>query len=251
MSKDIKYTYISKNKSTDAVLSNLTHSLKTFNGFIEGYKILDNTEHGIRVYPEIVQDNVEICSKNEIINKIETSIEEGAELILLNAFEIDLDEIKNTYAKIADESGIMLCINCLYDVKESVTVTIDSSIHKLDENDWEILKQDIEESILDAVEEYNDEDFDILKRIKPSPLTDKSDSFEDVLKKIFDPNIDKSNRLDAITPEVIYSQVLQDKELHITKTINGDIVIDNEIEMITIEKDQLDFFLNTISLLIK
>ena len=52
-------------------------------------------------------------------------------------------------------------------------------------------------------------------------------------------------------PDVIYSQVLSDKELHITKTVDGCIVIDNEIDMITIDKDQIDFFINTISQLLK
>lgn len=248
MFKEIKYTYIAKNKSTNAVLTNLTNALKTFDGLISEYKILDNVQHGIRVYPEIIQNNVEICSKDEIVDKIENYVEDGVELILLNAFEIDLDEVKDIYAKIVDESEIMLCINCLYDVKENVSVSIDPSIHKLNDKKWKNVKESIEENMLDVVEECNDEDFNLLKRINPLSL-DEDNDFSSTFKKILESSFgtDKSNKLDSMTPDVVYSQVLQDKELHITKTINGDIVIDNEIEMITIEKDQLDFFINIIN----
>lgn len=135
MQKEIKYTYIAKNKSTDAILTNLTHSLKTFNGYINGYTILDNIKYGARIYPDIIQENVELCSDEELIDKIEQCIEDDIELILLNGFDIDLDEIKDIYAKIVDESDIMLCINRLYDVKENVSVTIDPSIHKLNEKE--------------------------------------------------------------------------------------------------------------------
>lgn len=133
MEKEIKYTYIAKNKSTDAILTNLTHSLRTFDDYINGYKIFDNIKYGVRMYPDVIQENVELCSKEELKNKIEECIEDDIELILLNGFDIDLDEIKNVYAKIVDESDIMLCINRLYDVKENVSVTIDPSIHKLNE----------------------------------------------------------------------------------------------------------------------
>lgn len=133
MRKEIKYTYIAKNKSTDAILTSLTHSLQTFTEYINGYKVFDNINYGVRIYPDIIQDNVERCTKADLIDKIEKCIEDDIELILLNGFDINLDEIKNTYAKIVDESEIMLCINRLYDVNENVSVNIDPSIHKLGE----------------------------------------------------------------------------------------------------------------------
>lgn len=104
--------------------------------------------------------------------------------------------------------------------------------------------------MLDVVEECNDDDFSLLKKITPVSFKGDND-LDKLLKSLFEADIDKSNKLDNIIPDVTYSQVLQDKELHITKTINGDIVIDNEIDMITIEKDQIDFFINTITNLIK
>lgn len=256
MFKEIKYTYIAKNKSTDAILTNLTQSLKNFDGCLEGYRVFDNIEHGIRVYPDIVQDNVEICCKKDILEKIEDCIEEGIELILINGFDIDLDEIKESYAKLVEDTGIMLCINQLYDVEENVTVSIDPSIYKLGKKEWQELKESIEESMLDVVEEVKDEDFTLLKKIKPSTSlksksSDEETEFSNVLKKIFDIDMERNNKLDLMSPDVVYSQVLKDKELHITKTVNGDIIIDNEIDMITIEKDQIDFFLSTISNLLK
>ena len=264
MLKEIRYTYIAKNKSTDAILTNLTQSLKNFDGCLDGYKVFDNIEHGIRVYPDIVQENVEICCKKDVIDKLENCIEEGIELVLINGFDIDLDEIKDFYAELVDSSDITLCINQLYDVEENVTVSIDPSIYKLDEKEWQELKESIEESMLDVVEEVKNEDFNLLRKIKPSSNSkdnkkdekknkdiNSANDFSNVLKKIFDIDAEKNNKLDLISPDVIYSQVLKDKELHITKTVSGDIIIDNEIDMITIEKDQLDFFLSTISNLLK
>lgn len=104
--------------------------------------------------------------------------------------------------------------------------------------------------MLDVVEECNNEDFDLLKKL--TPLSSKGDrELDTFFKDLFDFDIDKSNKLDNIIPDEVYSQVLKDKELHITKTANGDIVIDNEIDMITIEKDQVKFFINTVSNLLK
>lgn len=133
MQKEIKYTYIAKSKSTDSILTSLTHSLKAFDEYINGYKIFDDIRHGVRMYPNIIQENVEICSKDALLPKIEECIEDNIELILLNGFDIDLDEIKEKYAKIVDEADIVLCVNRLYDVQENVSVTIDPSIHELNE----------------------------------------------------------------------------------------------------------------------
>ena len=250
MFKEIKYTYIAESQSTDAILTSLTHSLKVLDECLGGYKIFDNIEHGIKVYPDIVQENSEICSKKDVLKRVEDSIEEGVELILLNGFDIDLDEIKKSYAELVEESGIVLSINQLYDVEENVTVSIDPSIYKLDDKEWKKLKQSIEESMLNAIEE-DKEELQMLKKIKPSNFQETSNEFSNVLKKIFDIDTDKNNKLDSMSPDVVYSQVLKDKELHITKTVGGDIIIDNEFDMITIEKDQIDFFLSTISNLLK
>ena len=250
MFKEIKYTYIAESQSTDAILTSLTHSLKILDECLGGYKIFDNIEHGIRVYPDIVQENSETCSKKDVLKRVEDSIEEGIELILLNGFDIDLDEIKKSYAELVEESGIVLSINQLYDVEENVTVSIDPSIYKLDDKEWKKLKQSIEESMLNAIEE-DKEELQMLKKIKPSNFQETSNEFSNVLKKIFDIDTDKNNKLDSMSPDVVYSQVLKDKELHITKTVGGDIIIDNEFDMITIEKDQIDFFLSTISNLLK
>lgn len=103
--------------------------------------------------------------------------------------------------------------------------------------------------MLEVAEECNNDSEDMLKKI--TPIFKSDNSIDKVLKDLFEAEIDRNNRLDNIYPEVIYSQVLKDKELHITKTANGDIVIDNEIDMITIEKDQIDFFVNTIANILK
>lgn len=132
LQKEIKYTYIAKDKSTDSILINLTHSLKSFDEYINGYKIFDNIEYGMRMYPGIIQENVIVCSKEELIDNIKKHVDD-VELILLNCFDIDLDEIKEVYAKIVDEYDIMLCINRLYDVKENVSITIEPSICSLSE----------------------------------------------------------------------------------------------------------------------
>lgn len=103
--------------------------------------------------------------------------------------------------------------------------------------------------MLEVAEECNNDSEDMLKKI--TPIFKSDNSIDKVLKDLFEAEIDRNSRLDNIYPEVIYSQVLKDKELHITKTANGDIVIDNEIDMITIEKDQIDFFVNTIANILK
>lgn len=103
--------------------------------------------------------------------------------------------------------------------------------------------------MLDVVEECND---DVKSSKKITPMTfDDDATLDKIFKSFLEADLYKSTKLDDSIPDVTYSQVLQDKELHITKTINGDLVIDNEFDMITIDKDQIEFFINTISNLLK
>ena len=257
MLKQIKYTYITKDKSTSGIVTSLSHALKSLDILLGEYKVIDNIEMGVRIYPESVQPFAIRCSEDEVLQLVKQFIDDGIELILLNGFNIDLDEIRKTYAPLVDEYDFMLCINKLYDVEENISITIDPAIHEMDDEEWKKVKKEIEEDMEDVMMEFeldDEESMDFLKKIVPiSALkSKKTPGVENIFEDLFTfKSKEKDEELDGMEPDVIYSQVLSDKELHITKTVDGCIVIDNEIDMITIDKDQIDFFINTISQLLK
>lgn len=256
MLKQIKYTYITKDKSTGGIVTSLSHALKSLDVLLGEYKVIDNIEMGVRIYPESVQPFTIRCSEDEVLQLVKQFINDGIELILLNGFNIDLDEIRTTYAPLVDEYDFMLCINKLYDVEENISITIDPTIYKMDDEKWKKVKKEIEEDMEDVMMEFEldeEESMDFLKKIVPiSALKPKKPGANNIFEELFAFNSkEKHDKLDGMEPDVTYSQVLSDKELHITKTVDGCIVIDNEIDMITIDKDQIDFFINTISQLLK
>ncbi len=211
----------------------------------------------MRIYPDDIQSSALRCSEDEVLQLVKKFIDDDVELILLNGFDIDLDEIKTIYAPLVDEYDFMLCINKLHDVEENISISIDPSIHTMDDKKWGKIKQEIEEDMEDVMMEFEPDDeegAEFLKKIIPiSTLKPKkAPGIENIFEDLFTfKSKEKDEELNGMEPDVIYSQVLSDKELHIIKTIDGNIVIDNEIDMITIEKDQIDFFINTISQLLK
>lgn len=256
MLKQIKYTYVPKDKSTDGIMTSLSHALVSSFVAIGEYKIIDNIETGVRIYPDNIQSYAMRCSEDEALKFVKQFIEEEYDLILLNGFDIDLDKIKTVYAPLVDEHDFILCINRLQDVEDNVSVSIDPSIHLMDEEKWEEVRKEIEEDMEDVMMEFkDDDDEEFLKKIIPISSLNSSNASKSslsLLEELLNPKLkDKDEQLEGMEPDVIYSQVLSDKELHITKTIDGCIVIDNEIDMITIEKDQIDFFINTVSQLLK
>lgn len=251
----IKYSYIPKSNSLDAILSSLAYAIKATGAY--RYKLIDNSSSGIRIYPDEVKDNVVRCSSSDLINTINKLINEDIELevILINGFDISLDDLKEYYCDIVENNNILLCINNIKELEDkntNISIAIDPEISNLDEDEWEITKEEILENLKEAKNK-------VLNKNKHNIFGSKENDNMNSLLKLFGLDTlydeDKKNNLlsemDELDIQEQYSHATQENELIISLITTGDIMIDCDNEYITIPKNQIDFLINALRQLVK
>lgn len=251
----IKYSYIPKNNTLDAILSSLAYAIKATDAY--KYKLIDNSSSGIRIYPDEIKENVIRCSSDNLIETINDLLSKDIELelILINGFDISLDELRKSYCDIVKYNDILLCVNNIKELENkcsNISIVIDPEISDLDEDEWEETKEEILSSLDDAKN-------NIIKETEKNILNYKDNDNMNNLLKMF--NLDtlynknkKStilSEIDEIDIEEQYSHSTQDTELIISLTTTGQIMIDCDDEYVTIPKDQIEFLIDTLGKLVK
>lgn len=252
MISQIKYSYIPKSKLTDGILSSLTHALNKYGDFIDEFRIIDNKDLGIRIYPKEMNDCFSNCSQEDVTREIiEHAQEEDVDLIIINGFDISLDEIRKTYCAIAEEYDIMLCINKAvdYDINSNVSVTIDPEIVNIEDSEWETVKEEMLESLDSAVKKQADKTITLFDADNDDDFI-KSDGhfFKDLLNMLStDETINSiSLSLDEEDIEEEYSHTVNNSTVDISKTTNGNVTIcvEEEDEYVVIPKEHIEFLID-------
>jgi hypothetical protein len=253
MINKIKYSYIPKNNTLDAILSSLAYAVKA-TGTYE-YKLIDNSSSGIRIYPEEIKHKVMRCSSNELVDTINNLVDEDIDLevILVNGFDISLDELKEKYCDIVKYNDILLCVNNIKELENkdnNISIVIDPDISELDGEEWEETKQEILNNLKD-VQELND----AKKNIFDSKNNDSMKSLLQIfgLNSLYDKDEREQllSKIDEIDIKEQYSHSTQETELIISSTTSGEIMIDCDDEYVTIPKDQIEFLIETLGKLVK
>lgn len=247
----IKYSYIPKAKSMDAILSSLAYAVKA-TGALD-YKLIDSIAGGIRIYPEEIKDNVIMCHHEDLKKTIKQLVKQDIEIIILNGFSLDLDEIKNDFCQIVEEYDIMLCVNKLTDLKNgnNISVVIEPEVHKLEDEEWESVKQEILDNLEQAkegvIEKPKKDDLSsLLELFGLGDIYNKSDEDEkDNKKTIYD--FDE----DEIDIEEQYSHTIANSELYVSLTSSNEILIELNEEYVVIPKTQVAFLVDTLQKLVK
>ena len=239
----IKYSYIPKSNSLDAILSSLAYAIKATGAY--RYKLIDNSSSGIRIYPDEIKGNVIRCSSNDLINTINDLVDEDMELevILVNGFDISLDELRESYCNIVRYNDILLCVNNIKELenkRNNISIVIDPEIYDLDEDEWEETKEEIlvnldeakdkslrkaEKNIFDSKD--NDSINSLLKLFGLDALYD-----EDKKGYVLSPAYDLTKTLNKLEHEMtVNGNANPTKEdlLNIGKQINLSIKLCNEI----------------------
>lgn len=241
----IKYSYIPKEKSTDAILSSLAYAIKASNAL--DYKIIDSIASGTRLYPEEVKDYVTRCHHEELKTRIRKEAEAGIEIIILNGFCLDLDEVRNDFCELVEEYDIMLCINILTDLEKgsNISIVIETDIKDLDMDEWETVRQEILDS-LDAVKNEKNgvpnKKEDLAGLLEIFGLKDLYMD-EDGEELIFDE--------DDVDIKEQYSHILRDSEISVSLTTSNDVLIEANDEFVLVPKKQVSFLVSTLQKLVK
>lgn len=251
----IKYSYIPKSNSLDAILSSLAYAVKATGAY--KYKLIDNSSSGIRIYPDEIKDSVIRCSSSDLVDTINKLVDEDIELevILVNGFDISLDDLKESYCNIVKDNDILLCVNNIKDLenkRSNISIVIDPEISDLDEDEWEETKKEI----LVSLDEAQDK---ALGKAENSFFESKENNSVSSLLKLFgldalysdDKKDSLLSKIDELDIQEQYSHATQETELIISLTTTGEIMIDCDDEYITIPKDQIEFLTSTLEKLVK
>jgi hypothetical protein len=104
------------------------------------------------------------CNKSQILEVIKKQeVNDVFRTLILHGFEIDLDEMKDTYIGIARRNQADLCINVIEDtgIDSNITLYIDSSIEKSDDKLWAIQRKEMEDEIESFIENYDASDYEL------------------------------------------------------------------------------------------
>lgn len=253
----IKYSYIPQTKATDAILSSLAYAIKSTGGI--DYILIDNKSKGRRIYPDDMSDNVINCHKDELVEQIESLAENDTEIILVNGFDINLDEVREKFCKLVKSYDILLCINNILDLEDNnsnISIYIEPNIDDLDDEEWADVKEEIIYSLEEAQEQRT------LKEKNKNKNKDKESGMTNLLELFGLNNLNKkadmlSTKRDDTKDEYIYdefdldvveqySYTVNDSELIVSLSSDDEILINNEEDFILIPKKQVQFLIDTL-----
>lgn len=251
----IKYSYIPRTKATDAILSSLAYAIKA-TGAID-YMIIDNKASGRRLYPNSVSNSIMYCEKKDLATQIESLYDSEIEIILINGFDINLDEIKKDYCHLVKDKDLLLCINNILDLEDNdsnISIFIEPDISDLDEEEW----IDVKEEILQSLEEAQEERTKKTKSNKDSSISSLLDLFGlDKLKKKQDdePICFDDIKIDDFLYddlEIIeqYSYTVNDSEIVVSLTDKNEFLINNGEDFIIVPDKQVQFLIDSLTKLV-
>lgn len=232
MYRTIKLSYIPIKNATQGILSSFRHVYDDI--LIDDFKFIDNISSGIRKYPDAINDNMILIEKEELIETINSLAQDNVELLVLNGFDISLDEIRNNIFPIVKETGIFICVNILFDVKENNNIAInldDSSFSYDNEEEWERKKVEI---------------LDIMDKKAKNIEEDEEEFFQNDLQSILDlfkPDTSKkyNSSIDDLDVIEMFSHHYKDSDIFITYNNNDSITIEIDNEAIDIPKQHILF----------
>ena len=102
------------------------------------------------------------CNKSQILEVIKKQeVNDVFRTLILHGFEIDLDEMKDTYIGIARRNQADLCINVIQDtgIDSNITLYIDSSIEQSEGKVWDLQKQEMYSEIDSFIKNYDSYDY--------------------------------------------------------------------------------------------
>lgn len=169
MSKDkdemiIKYTLMPLNEDDDYEhffsLSLRELAKNTKDKSLLAPLIIYNSELDVPMDNDL-EDYTVYCNESQILDVIrKQEVNDVFRTLILHGFDIDLDEMKNTYVGIARRNQADLCINIIQDtgIDSNITLYIDSSIEKSDEKLWEMQKKEMNDEIEEFINSYDSYD---------------------------------------------------------------------------------------------
>lgn len=281
MKSKIKMTYIpDDNKIEASIIESINDALNIYDGPIPGNIIMLTNINTVDVnispcslFNSIIKDNIEYVSKENIMNSILSNIKMNKTLIVLNGYDIDLQELKDNIYPMLDNQFVMFSINNISKDKElEIPFTYECTLKdNMEDKDWDEIFKGFDKAYkedknkprkIDSLFDFlagamiaelmndkdNDKDDDNIK-VKSFNLDDAS--IKDLIPKDFVDG-ERSNQKEKNTNnEIIESASFGNKEhcLDIDLYDNGNIKLGSDSgKTITIHFSMMKFLLNYLSI---
>ena len=207
----------------------------------DDYIVIDNIFKPIRQYPEDIDlENVIRCKPKTLIDNIKKigSNDEEATGIIINDFDLDMDEIKSDLFPLLDNQNIVICVNTfideeLVDDKKVSIELLTSNISEINDEEWEETKKEIEEEINSSVNKFVNKN--------ESKKEEILEIFKDLNEYLID---DKDEDIFNVQQRHIYET--DDNILKIEITDSNDLILSDEDNSIFIDNNQVKHLLNTL-----
>lgn len=240
----IKYTFIPADNIDDGMMQ-VVFSKDII--YTDVY-IINNAARGILLDQDLKGMIKVATEKNldEVLRKV--AMEDECEAIVINGFNISLDDIRNKYIDFAKQYDIYLCVNKISDkVTKNVTLNINYDILDATEEEWEERKKQINEQV-DLYAELKEEDYydnDFITKTFKSLLFPNTDSvilkdFDTLEKKI---SIENDKDIDI---KETYTYINQGEEITIHKLNDNSVVISDGDSEVIIGENLLSFLKKSI-----
>ena len=206
----------------------------------DDYILIDNIFKPIRQYPDdITQDNILRCKPKLLLENIKkyTDNDEESIGIVINDFDLDMDQIKDDLFPLILNNNLCICINTFIEeelLEEKISIELlASNILDTTKEDWEKTKIEIEEEIKKSIEKYVQKD-----------NSSKKEDIVDILKDLEGIFTKEEKDLFNIQQRHVYET--DENILKIEITEDNDLILSDEDNSIFIDNDQVKHLLNTL-----
>lgn len=227
----IKYTIVPKDNVDNGMMQVLFAKDVVYRDIL----VIDNAALGIVV--EKSCEMIKVATESTLESTIKNSlIDDQYDTIILNGFDISLDDVKNIYVPIAREHDIYICINVIstFECADNITIHLDFKTEQLEEEDW----QDVKERILLEVEAKSKEQSPV--EVEQQANNMMLDMFKQDTSKLDDIEEDCN-----IIETYMYSNVSEEINIHRLKC--GDIIINNGDDEVLLSNDVLKFVIESLT----
>lgn len=234
----ITYTYIPIENEDEGITQLLFSKENLFTNIM----MIENAARGIYIDSDM-KDVVTFTTKSNLEDQIKKIAldPEDYEVIMLNGFDISLDEVRDIYIDLAIKYDVRIFINVLTEnVDANVSIHFDYAIKDLSDSQWEGVKNS-------AMEKVEKENLNYITKEKNNNKEAKS-----LLAELINLDKDKLNSLDDLTDLKIVESCVRTKDneqIGIHKLEDNSILISDIDNEIVIVPEFIDFLKMSLDLL--
>ena len=198
MKSKFKITYIPNNKRLDsAITTAIDETLDLYDDntptdivVYNNIQTMDIKMAELNIIEDFLRSKTEYVAKDKLYYKIQTAVKMKKGIIVLNGYDITLEDFRNEIYPTIKDKGIVLAINNIVDDEELKRSSTNEYVLEddIDDEEWAIIDKEIEE-------QYEED-------VKKGASKNDMDMFTELMCKILDIDFDKDDNKVTYTGKI-------------------------------------------------